>query len=340
MTTLSPEGPACPAARQVSLVIIGRNEEQFIRGAIASALAAAAHVTPSEVLYVDSASTDRTVEYAKAFPIRILQLKPEWTLTPAAGRYTGFRHTAGEYVFFIDGDTEVEGPWLASAIEFLRTHPEYGAVAGVVNEIWVDRDGNHIGGQDNIFGQDLSAKVWDVKSLGGIAVYRRCALEQAGNFNPFVPAGEEREVALRIRMAGFKLARIEGVMGCTHADNRQSWREIVRRFNTSFYDYGVLIRYSAVYGAGLKVVLEEIPYVVSFLCFGLFLILVTPVAIALGLTHVLCGIVILALFALIVKKGLKGACLSICIRSISAYRTLLSLMRTKPLSSESLYVRT
>ncbi|WP_089940992.1 glycosyltransferase family 2 protein [Candidatus Entotheonella palauensis] len=327
--------PDAPAACQVSLVVIGRNEEQFIECAIASALEAGAHVASSEVLYVDSASTDRTVERAKAFPIRILQLKPEWTLTPAAGRYTGFRHAAGEYVFFIDGDTEVEGPWLASAIEFLNTHHEYGAVAGVLNEVWVDRSGKCIGGRDNIFEQDLNAKVWDTKSLGGIAVYRRSTLEQVGNFNPFIPAGEEREVAIRIRLAGFKLARIEGVMGRTYADNRQSWREIVRRFNTSFYDYGLPIRYSALYGAGLQIVLEEIPYVVSFLLFGLFLIIATPLALALELTHILLGIVLLTLLALIVKKGVKGACLSICVRSISTYRTLLSLMRAKPLSVES-----
>lgn len=335
MTTTSPSGSGTPTTCQVSLVIIGRNEEQFIRCTIAFALKAATQVAPSEVLYVDSPSTDRTIERARGFPIRILQLKAEWTLTPSAGRYTGFRHAKGEYVFFIDGDTQVEGLWLTSAIEFLKSHPEYGAVAGVLNEAWVDREGHRIGGRNNIFGQDLNAKMEEVNSLGGIALYRRVALEQAGNFNPFVPAGEEHEVAMRMRLAGYKLARIEGVMGLTHAENRESLREILRRFNTSFYDYGVPIRYSALYGAALRTILEEIPYVASFSLFVVFLILAIPVAIALNLTSVLIGIVLLTLAVLIVKKGVKGACLSICVRTICTYRTLLSLIRTKTLPIDS-----
>ncbi len=36
---------------QVSLVIIGRNEERFIQSAIAAALEASTYVAPSEVLY-------------------------------------------------------------------------------------------------------------------------------------------------------------------------------------------------------------------------------------------------------------------------------------------------
>ncbi len=175
-----------------------------------------------------------------------------------------------------------------------------------------------------------------MKSLGGIAVYRRSALQQAGNFNPFVPAGEEHEVAMRMWLAGFKLARIEGFMGLTQAENRESLREVLRRFNTSFYDYGVPIRYSALYGAGLQTVLEEIPYAASFFGFLLFLMIAAPIAIALHLTYALLGIVLLAWVALIVKKGgIKGACLSICIRSICTYRTLLSLIRTKTRPIES-----
>jgi glycosyltransferase involved in cell wall biosynthesis len=336
MTTTPPDSANAPRTCHVSLVIIGKNEAQFIQSAIASALEASAHVAPSEVLYVDSASTDHTIERAQAFPIRILQLRPEWTLTPSAGRYTGFRHAKGEYVFFIDGDTEIEGPWLASAIEFLEAHRDYGGVAGVLNEVWLDRDGNRVGGKANLYGQDLNVQVCDMKSLGGIAIYRRSALERAGCFNPFIPAGEEYELGLRLRLAGFKVARLAGDMGATYTEHRESLREILRRLHTHFYDYGVAIRYSALYGAGLTTVREEIPYAASFFAFLLCLMIATPVAIALDLTYVLLGIVLLAFAVLVVKKGgLKGAFLSVCIRSICTYRTLLSWIRTKTLPIES-----
>ena len=57
----------------VSIVIKALNEEKNICAAIESALAAVADVG-GEVILADSCSTDRTVELASRYPIRVVQL--------------------------------------------------------------------------------------------------------------------------------------------------------------------------------------------------------------------------------------------------------------------------
>jgi len=56
-------------------VIISRKEERNIAGYIESVLKAAEGIDNREIILVDSASTDMTVETAERYPIRILQLK-------------------------------------------------------------------------------------------------------------------------------------------------------------------------------------------------------------------------------------------------------------------------
>ncbi len=165
---------------KLSVVIIGRNEEQFIGGAIESVMKAGPLMDGLEVIFADSASTDRSIEVAKQYPIRILQLKKDWPLCVAAGRYTGYLHSRGQYVFFQDGDSFANADWLASAVDFMDRNPDYGAVAGVLDEEYVDAAGVRSGGCPNVFEQDLTKSLIECKNLGGIALFRRAAMEKAG----------------------------------------------------------------------------------------------------------------------------------------------------------------
>src|SRR5215510_6336916 len=78
--------------RSLTVIVIGRNEEAYITDCLRSALAAAAQAGGAEVVYVDSASTDRTMGLARALGVRVISLRPEWELSPSAGRHVGFHH--------------------------------------------------------------------------------------------------------------------------------------------------------------------------------------------------------------------------------------------------------
>ena len=64
------------AGTSLSIVIIARNEARNIARAIESVLRAVENWPDTEILLVDSASTDETVEIARRYPINIVRLHP------------------------------------------------------------------------------------------------------------------------------------------------------------------------------------------------------------------------------------------------------------------------
>jgi glycosyltransferase involved in cell wall biosynthesis len=320
------DATTCP----VSVVVIGKNEEQFIGMCLSSVLAAVSEYPGAEVIYVDSNSSDRTIEIASQFPIQIYQLRKEWKHTPSAGRFIGFRHCRGTYLFFVDGDSKVESAWLQQGINFLESHPDHGGTAGVLHEAYIAPDGQRLGGVENFFGQDLDRESMPFTVLGGSALYRRQAVADAGSFNPYLPTGEEAELAIRIRRSGWKLARINSHMSTKHTEDRHTFHEVFRRLHTSFYDYGTVIRYAQLYGAGWQYAVEMIPYIVTFFFASLAGLTMFGVAVYFGkLDYFAMGIVLMFFLLAAKKGGVRAACLTLAVRTVSTYRTLRSLLLTK-----------
>jgi len=206
----------------LSVVVISKNEEAHIGRCLRSILAAAEEVGGAEVVLVDSASTDRTVEIALSLGMRVLSLRPEWELSPAAGRYVGFHHTRGDLIMFVDADTVIERDWLRHAVPYFE-RPEVAGVAGFLDD--VDEQGQPL----PYVGQ-RSSQPSEVKRLRGIALYRRAALVQAGTFNPYLITEEEAELAFRLRGRGFRLLQLPHPMGChlrgavLHNELLRMWR--------------------------------------------------------------------------------------------------------------------
>jgi len=253
---------------KLSVIIIGRNEEQHIARSIRSVLAAA-ETDDTEVLYVDSASTDRTVSIVQQYGIRIIQLRPEWPLTSSAGRYLGFINTTGEYVMFVDGDTVIYKTWLKKAMDYLEQSEQAAGTAGIVHEIFLDERGNRTGIKKNRYN---TVKTGPVHVFGGIAMYRRSVLNRTGTFNPFIKATPELELSLRIRKQGYRLIRLNEPMAITYAPIRESAAEIMRRARTGLYAMGSTLKLCRRNGLALQYIRERMGFIIQFgLGAGVFL---------------------------------------------------------------------
>lgn len=197
----------------LSVIVIARNEQRRIAACLDSCIRSIRHaqerqlIRSAEALLVDSASTDDTVKIAQTFPVGILELPGTWPLSAAAGRYVGMRHARGDLVLFVDGDYVLLDDWLPEAIETIRKDAAIGAVAG--------RDIEESTGKSVI----MEYMKQSVESLVGepegapIGLYRRAAVLAAHGFNPFLRGGEDRDLARRMRGAGYRLIRIPREMG-------------------------------------------------------------------------------------------------------------------------------
>jgi glycosyltransferase involved in cell wall biosynthesis len=91
----------------ISFITIGRNIEKTIEICIESILEfiRVNLIINSEIIYVDSESNDRTIEFAQKYPIQIIKISGK--INAAIGRNEGVRHAKGNILFFIDGDMEI-----------------------------------------------------------------------------------------------------------------------------------------------------------------------------------------------------------------------------------------
>lgn len=210
---------------QVSIVIIGRNEERGIGGCLGAAVGAAEQIGGAEIIFVDSASTDKTVSIVESFGVRVLSLKPDWKLSPSAGRYVGAHYARGDFILFIDADTLVYRDFLPAAIEHFQNNPDAGGINGRLDDL--NENGELLSDVEERF-----EKTTDVKWLRGpCCFYRRRALLESGSFNPHLAMEEEAELGLRLVKNGWRLQIIPVPMAChTRCYHLQTFKSLVSAF--------------------------------------------------------------------------------------------------------------
>jgi glycosyltransferase involved in cell wall biosynthesis len=224
----------------LSIVIITRNEAKNIARAIESVLRALERWPQAEILLVDSASTDATVEIARHYPINIVRLPATWFRSVSAGRLLGMRYTRGELVLHMDGDMALDPEWVDRSVSYLLDHPEIGAVGGYWRNVFME-DGQIVGEEDEF--RDPLGRELEVRYVGGAALYRRSAIQEMGGFQPFIRGEEGVYVSLGIRHAGYKVVLLPYLMSRHYCIPRRSLAGNLRKLRLGFMlGYGQLLR--------------------------------------------------------------------------------------------------
>ena len=221
--------------------------------AIESVLSASANWNPAEIVLVDSASTDETVEIARKYSINILKLKQTTFLSAGAGRFIGMLYTHGDLIMYMDGDMTMSPGWLDQAIPYLMSHTELAGITGKRHDVFIES--GQIIAEADVFTEESAV---EVKHFGGAALYRRAALEKVGGFNPYLISEEEPELCMRLRRAGYKLVRIPYPVCTNYTLPIGSWRYFLHRFRTNLWlGHGQVVRYHLQTGMLWMVVRER-----------------------------------------------------------------------------------
>jgi GT2 family glycosyltransferase len=206
-------------------VVIGRNEGERLRQCLGSLSAFAV------VVYVDSGSTDGSAKWARDQRAEVIELDTHLPFTAARARNAGFgrlRQLAPglPYVQFVDGDCQLIEDWPDQAISFLDSHADVGVVCGRLRERFPDRSVYNW-----LCDREWEREGGEVRACGGIAMMRLNALEAVGGFRGDLIAGEEPELCVRLRAAGWRVWRLDGQMAVHDAAMTrfgQWWRRSIR----------------------------------------------------------------------------------------------------------------
>jgi GT2 family glycosyltransferase/glycosyltransferase involved in cell wall biosynthesis len=169
-----------------------------------------------EIIVVDNASDDDSVEVLRAAVQNIVLVESTENTGFAAGCNLGVRHSTGRIVAFLNNDARPDPSWVAAAVDAFASSPQIGAVASKV----LDWDGNKvdfIGSGLTWFGMgykpftaELPPRIPDVSQsvlfgTGSAMFVRRDVFDELGGFDEdFFMFFEDVDFGWRLNLRGWR----------------------------------------------------------------------------------------------------------------------------------------
>jgi GT2 family glycosyltransferase len=211
------------AARDTAAVAIGRNEGERLKRCLTSLVGQA-----DRVVYVDSGSTDGSVDFARGLGVAVVTLDTATPFTAARARNAGFAalQPPPAFVQFVDGDCAVEPGWIEAARGALDADPGLALVTG-----WRTEASPAASAYNAMAEVEWHQPAGEIAACGGDMLVRGPAFTAIGGFSPGIIASEDEDFVIRIRQAGGRAARLARIM--TRHDIamtrlRQWWRRNLR----------------------------------------------------------------------------------------------------------------
>ncbi len=194
---------------QLGFVVIGRNEGDRLKASL-SAIQSLCPQSPA--VYVDSGSSDDSVNFAQSIGVTVVELDMSIPFTAARARNAGFdklieQHPNLAFVQFMDGDCELVDGWMDAALAKLNEEENIAIVSGrrlekfpeasIYNTL-MDIEWNTPVGETMAVPGDMCVKVEAFKAIEG--------------FREDIIAAEDDDLCLRARHAGFKIYRVDASM--------------------------------------------------------------------------------------------------------------------------------
>lgn len=210
----------------IGVVVIGRNEGIRLLKCLQSLVG-----NVKRIVYVDSGSTDDSVGVAQQLGVEVVHLDVSVPFTAARARNAGAfyllqQDASLDYLQFVDGDCEVVSGWLNQAVSFLNAHPKVAVVCGRRSERFPDASI-----YNRLCDIEWNTPIGDAKACGGDALMRCDAFKLVNGFREDLIAGEEPELCIRLRSAGYKVHRLDAEMTLHDAamtSFKQWWKRTTR----------------------------------------------------------------------------------------------------------------
>ncbi|MDP9017498.1 MAG: glycosyltransferase [Candidatus Eremiobacteraeota bacterium] len=219
--------PASGLCGSTGVIVIGRNEGERLKLCLQSIGSFV-----DRIVYVDSGSTDGSVGFVKNLGAEVVELDMSTPFTAARARNEGTkkllqRWPTLEYLFFVDGDCEVVQGWPEKATRFLDEHPDVAVVWGRRRERYPEKSVYNM--LCDIEWSEFP--IGEIKSCGGDIIMRVSAFRQVAGYRAELICGEEPEMCVRLRQAGWLVWRLGEEMTLHDAAMYhfgQWWKRMVR----------------------------------------------------------------------------------------------------------------
>ncbi len=204
----------------VSVIVLSYNGKHFLKRCLASLLAT--DYPNLETILIDNASTDGCIEEAeREFGSRLTRvIRNEKNLGFAEGNNVAVRLARGEYIIFLNQDTEVDPEWIKELVSVMQADSSIGAAQSKLllldKHAYFDSAGDFIdpygwglcrGGTLNEKDNGQYDQVSEIFSARGAAmIVKRSILAETDAFDPrFFLSCEDIDLCWRIRLRSYRI---------------------------------------------------------------------------------------------------------------------------------------
>lgn len=196
-----------PSLAGVGIVAIGRNEGERLERCLRSLPGGV-----GGVVYVDSGSTDGSIEMALSLGVEVVELDLSTPFTAARARNAGVealrRTNPGlAFVHVLDGDCQMVEGWLEKALAEMTSADDIAVVCGQRRERFPDATI-----YNRVIDIEWQGPPGEAKSCGGDALIRLAAFDAVGGYDASLIAGEEPEMCFRMRALGWRVRLLGDTM--------------------------------------------------------------------------------------------------------------------------------
>ena len=179
----------CPT---ISVVVIGRNSFEQLQDVYHGEYLDFLKEQTCELIYVDSGSTDESVEWMRSRGFDTVTLLQDGLLSAAAGRNIGTQRAQSEFVLYLDSDMKIHDHehFFSRVRSELNKNTEHVGLVGQVVDHYPD-------GTTRVRVRK-SHKNGTARTFGGFVILRRSEVISAGNWNSGLASLEEQELYSRL----------------------------------------------------------------------------------------------------------------------------------------------
>lgn len=193
----------------ISIIIPSFNEERYIGRCIQSITNCNYQEDRCEIILVDNASTDNTVEIAKNFGIKIFI---DAKKNIGGLRNIGYHAAKGDILGFLDADCTVDPEWLNKANATMRNMK----IGVTGSRLKAPSDGGWIESAWATHLLSKSGQDGEIRYINsGNCFVRRKAFDSVGGFSESLETNEDEDLCERIRKEGYSVFH-NGKISATH----------------------------------------------------------------------------------------------------------------------------
>ena len=218
----------------LSFIIIGRNEGWKLTKCLQSVFDSITfnNLIDAEVIYIDSKSTDNSIELAKAFK-KVKVFLISGVCNAAIARNIGAQEAKGDILFFIDGDMEINKEFLPFAIE--NNQLKYDSVTGHLDDYLYDNDDIFLCVKNRTYKNEIPITEQKLKTNGGIFLIKKKVWTEISGLRTEFRINEDNDLTLRLLKKGISTIRIPALITKHHtvdySNDKRMWKDLSKLYH-------------------------------------------------------------------------------------------------------------